>query len=279
MFWLAVLAANQVEVFMTIQHEYDTILFDVDDNNIATLTINRPDKLNALNEQVFIDLRHCLENLDASLRGLILTGQGEKAFIAGADIKAMSSMNNQQAAAFSKVGQDMTFMFESLPIPVISAVNGYALGGGCEIAMSGDFIYATDNAVFGLPEVTLGLIPGFGGTHRLAKLVGRHVARELIYTGRMVKIDEAKQRGLVLRSFPSKAELLDAAKSTLLQAEQNSGVAIAKAKKVMNDGVDLTLEQGFSLEQAAFGDVFDTEDMKEGTRAFLEKRQANFPGR
>ncbi len=263
---------------MSTNAAYETILFDVEDN-IATLTINRPDKLNALNAQVFVDINHCLSNIDSSIRGLIVTGQGEKAFIAGADIKAMNAMTASEAQAFSKVGQDTTLMLENLPIPVIAAVNGYALGGGCEIAMGADFIYATNNAVFALPEVTLGLIPGFGGTHRLAKLIGRNAAKELIFTGRNVNIDEAKQRGLVLQSFEAKEMLLAAAKKTLIKASANSGVAIAQAKRVMEAGVDLTLQEGFAIEQAAFGGVFNTEDMVEGTTAFIEKRQANFPGR
>jgi len=254
---------------------YDTILYEVEDN-IATLTINRTDKLNALNEQVFVDLKHCLSNIDSSVRGLIITGQGDKAFIAGADIAAMNKLNSEEAVEFSKVGQDATLRLENLPIPVIAAVNGYALGGGCEIAMGADFIYATDNAMFALPEVTLGLIPGFGGTPRLASLIGRNAAKEIIFTGRSIKIDEAKKLGLVLKSFETKEQLLAAAKETLMKVSANSSISITETKRVMENCIGLSLQECFDLESSAFGRLFENSDAHEGTLAFLEKRKANF---
>ena len=259
---------------MTIPN-FETIKIEQDDA-IAVLTVNRPDQLNALNAQVFYDIRDALNGLDKSVRGLIITGEGEKAFIAGADIKAMQSMSAEEAKAFSALGQSISLQIENLPMPVIAAVNGFALGGGCEMALSADFIYASDNAVFGLPEVKLGLIPGFGGTQRLAKIVGRNLAKELVYTGRNMKIEEAKQCGLVLRSFDSKDALLAGAVKTLTQSLENSSNALATVKQVMNEGSDLTVEQGLTIENESFKTIFTSDDMQEGIAAFLEKRKANF---
>ena len=254
---------------------FETIKIEQDDA-IAVLTVNRPDQLNALNAQVFYDIRDALNGLDKSVRGLIITGEGEKAFIAGADIKAMQSMSAEEAKAFSALGQAISLQIENLPMPVIAAVNGFALGGGCEMALSADFIYASDNAVFGLPEVKLGLIPGFGGTQRLAKIVGRNLAKELVYTGRNMKIEEAKQCGLVLRSFDSKEALLAGAVNTLTQSLENSSNALATVKQVMNEGNDLSVEQGLTIENESFKTIFTSDDMQEGIAAFLEKRKANF---
>ena len=281
MFLLDVMVVNQEEVSMNtkiVKQPFETITFDVQEY-IATLTINRPKYLNALSEQVLQEIQSCLKTIDSSVHGLIITGEGEKSFIAGADIKAMSEMNSQQGKAFGLLGQETTLLIENLPIPVVAAVNGFAFGGGCEIAISADFIYATDNALFGLPEVKLGLIPGFGGTQRLARLIGRQAAKEIMFTARNVDVTEAKTLGLVLKSFESKQTMLDAARDTLAKTRKNSGVAIAMAKKAVNTGVDLTVEQGLAIELDAFEDIFDSEDSNEGVSAFLEKRAPNFPSR
>jgi enoyl-CoA hydratase len=213
------------------------------------------------------------------IKGVIVTGEGEKAFIAGADIAEMKPMTTGEANAFSELGQQVTVLFESLPFPTIAAVNGFALGGGFEMAMSCDFIYATNNAVFGQPEVKLGLIPGFGGTQRLAKIVGRAQAREMIYTGRNVDIIEAKEMGLVLRSFDTKYEMINEAMKTLKAISKNSPFAVSITKKVMNEGIDLTIAEGLQLEKRQFAAIFSSEDMREGTKAFIEKRVAKFQGK
>jgi enoyl-CoA hydratase len=247
----------------------------------AVLTINREKSLNALNSQVHMELKDCLsvlKNNDEKLQGMILTGAGEKAFIAGADIVEMSEMSADEAHDFSTLGQENTLLFEELPFPVIACVNGFALGGGCEMAMACDFIYATETAVFGQPEVKLGLIPGFGGTQRLSKLIGRNRAKEIMYTGRNVKIEEAKELGLVVKSFANKDEMLSAAFDTLEKISANSPMAVGLCKHVMNAGNDLTLSEGLEIEAKNFGETFNTYDMKEGTSAFVEKRKAEFKG-
>ncbi|MGS2717577.1 enoyl-CoA hydratase/isomerase family protein [Eionea flava] len=259
-------------------NNYDTIRYAVN-GGVATLTICRPDKLNALNDNVFKEIDDCLNRLEEQVRGLIITGEGDKAFIAGADIKAMSTMSKDQAVAFSAQGHRITCRFSTLPIPVIAAVNGFALGGGFEIAMAADFIYATENAVFGLPETKLGLIPGFGGTQRLVRLVGKSKAKELVFTGRNVSLQEAESIGIVARVFSSKIELLEAAEKTIIQSAKNSPLAIAAAKQVMNQADEVSMDDGLLKEKDAFGELFSSEDMREGVNAFLEKRAAVFTGR
>ncbi len=252
-------------------------------NEFGILMLNRPTKMNALNSEMLTELKEFLTDLsqDTSfdLKGLILTGEGEKAFIAGADISEMSEMNPSDAYVLGQLGQQVSQLFENLRIPVIACVNGFALGGGCEMAMSCDFIYATNNAVFGQPEVKLGLIPGFGGTQRLAKIVGRAQAREMIYTGRNVDIIEAKEMGLVLRSFDTKYEMINEAMKTLKAISKNSPFAVSITKKVMNEGIDLTIAEGLQLEKRQFAAIFSSEDMREGTKAFIEKRVAKFQGK
>jgi len=261
-----------------IVEKYQTIRFEVE-QGIGLLTVNRPDKLNALNQQVFLDIVDCLSTIEANVRGLIITGEGRKAFIAGADIKAMSTMTESEAIAFSALGHKTTMLFADLPIPVIAAVNGFALGGGFEMAMAADLIYASDNAVFGLPETKLGLIPGFGGTQRLARLIGASKAKELVFTGRNINVDEAINLGVVVQAFSSQEELLNAAKATLLQAMNNGQLAIAASKKAINESGDVNIVEGLSLENKAFSTLFGTADMREGVNAFLEKRSANFTGK
>ncbi|ORU94479.1 MAG: enoyl-CoA hydratase [Cycloclasticus sp. symbiont of Bathymodiolus heckerae] len=260
--------------------KFETITLE-QSGDFATLSVSREKSLNALNAQVHTELKECLtqlkENAD-NLRGLIFTGAGDKAFIAGADIVEMSSMTPEQAFNFAVLGQDVSLLFEELPFPVIACVNGFALGGGCEMAMSCDFIYATETALFGQPEVKLGLIPGFGGTQRLSKLIGRNNAKELIYTGRNVKVDEAKQLGLVVKVFATKEDMLEGATKTLGKISANSPLAVSTAKSVMNEGNDLTIAEGLKVEAKHFGEIFTSYDMKEGTSAFTEKRKANFKG-
>jgi len=210
---------------------------------------------------------------------LIVTGAGEKSFIAGADIAEMQDMSVDEGRSFGALGQEVTLLFESLPMPAIACVNGFALGGGCEMALACDFIYATESAVFGQPEVKLGLIPGFGGTQRLSKVVGRNRAKEIIYTGRNVLADEAAQIGLTIKTFSTKEELIAAAEKTLGLVQRVSPNAVRISKKVMNSGNDLTNEEGLKQELDQFSAIFSSEDMKEGTKAFVEKRKPEFTGK
>ncbi len=257
-------------------NNFETISLDTT-GDVGILTINRPSKLNALNIQVHRELKACLTELMRSrLKGLILIGEGEKAFIAGADIAEMKPMMTGEAEAFSELGQQVTLLLESLPFPTIAAVNGFALGGGFEMAMSCDFIFASKNAVFGLPEVKLGLIPGFGGTQRLARIVGERRAKEMMFSGRNVTSDEAKSLGIVLELFEDKTQLLEGAKNWFKLATVNSGAAIASAKETLRNGLEKTLSEGLKVEAKAFGSIFQTPQMIEGTTAFMEKRKANF---
>lgn len=257
-------------------NNFETIHLDTS-GEVGILTINRPAKLNALNIQVHRELKTLLTELQhSSLKGLILTGEGEKAFIAGADIAEMKPMTPAEAAAFSELGQQVTLLMESLPFPTIAAVNGFALGGGFEMALACDFIFATDSAVFGLPEVKLGLIPGFGGTQRLTRVVGDRRAKEIMFSGRNLKASEAKSLGIALEIFADKAQLMEETKNWFKQTNANSSYAIARAKETLRTGIEMTLEEGLKVEAKAFGDIFQTEQMIEGTQAFLEKRKANF---
>lgn len=257
-------------------NKFETILLDTT-GSVGILTINRPAKLNALNVQVHRELKACLTELQSSnLKGLILTGEGEKAFIAGADIAEMKPMTTGEAQAFAELGQQVTVLLETLPFPTIAAVNGFALGGGFEMSMSCDFIFASKNAVFGLPEVKLGLIPGFGGTQRLARIVGERRAKELMFSGRNVNCEEAKNLGIVLEVFDDKASLMAGCHDWFKLSNANSGYAIARAKETLRTGLEKTLVEGLQVEAAAFGKIFQTEQMIEGTTAFVEKRKAQF---
>lgn len=250
---------------------FETLSFNVSDE-VGTLIINRPDKLNALNIQVLRELKGALTELkSAPIRGLIVTGEGDKAFIAGADIAEMKPMETGEALAFSELGQLVTLAFEALPYPTIACVNGFALGGGFEMALACDFIFATKNAMFGLPEVKLGLIPGFGGTQRLLKVVGEKRAKEIIFSGRNITSDEAKELGIALEVYSDKPQLLAEAQNWFKVALKNSSYAIYQAK--------LVLGKGLVEERKAFGNIFQTEDMIEGTAAFIEKRKAQFKGK
>lgn len=252
-----------------------------EENNIGIITINRADKLNALNGDVLDDLRNTLETLadKRELVGLILTGAGEKSFIAGADIAAMLDMDKDEAHLFALKGQQVSLMLEECRFPIIACVNGFALGGGLEMALACDFIYASENALFGLPEVSLGLIPGFGGTQRLAKAIGRSRAKEMVYTGDKINCEKAKEYGLVLESFTDKTELINGALATLNRIAKNSPLAVGVGKSAINQGVDLSTVDGLEIESRSFSELFESYDMKEGTQAFIDKRKANFKGK
>lgn len=260
---------------------YETLLVSCEDS-LVTLTVNRPQALNALSRVVLSELKEVLteiKNADFKYKGVLLTGAGERAFIAGADIKAMQEMDAKSAEEFCKLGQDVSLLFEQLPIPVIACVHGFALGGGCEMAMSCDFIYASAGALFGQPEVNLGLIPGFGGTQRLTRFVGAPKARELIYTARNVKAQEAFEIGLVQRLFATQEEMMKAARETLAIIASKSPLIISKCKEVIGAGEFESIEAGLEIERRGFAWTFETEDMKEGVRAFIEKRAPEFKGR
>jgi enoyl-CoA hydratase len=250
-----------------------------EEENIGHLEINRADKLNALSEDVLREFSEILDELGMkTLTGLIFSGVGEKAFIAGADIEAMRNMSSKEAQEFSDLGQLVTLKMERLSFPVLAAVNGFALGGGLEMALGCDFIYASSNAKFALPEASLGLVPGFGGTARLSKVVGRAKAKEMLYSGMMIDATQALQCGLALKVLDDKESLIKTCKDYLLKCSNNSPLAISMAKKILNSSADNSVENGLKTEQSVFGELFSSKDMKEGTAAFLEKRKPNFVG-
>jgi enoyl-CoA hydratase len=257
---------------------FETLLLETEES-ICTLTINRPDKLNALNSKVLDELEQAFNHIQKSsdIRGVILTGAGEKAFVAGADIKELSSLNGQTGAAASERGQRVFSLIENSSKPVIAVVNGYALGGGTELALSAHIRIASANAVFGLPEVSLGLIPGYGGTQRLTRLLGKGKALELILTGRMVKVDEALSLGIVNDSKDSIGEANIAAIDMLKTMFRHGPVALAAAIKAVNAS-EANKSDGYSAEAREFGNLCETRDFKEGTGAFLEKRKPEFTG-
>ena len=250
------------------------------ENGIGQITINRPSKLNALNVSTIQELHNAFQSLDGNheTKVIIITGEGEKAFVAGADISEFAHFSVEEGAQLAQQGQELLFDFvENLKTPVIAAVNGFALGGGLELAMACHFRIASDNAKMGLPEVSLGVIPGYGGTQRLPQLVGKGRAMELIMTAGMIDAETAKNFGLVNHIVPQ-SELLEFVKSIASKIMRNSPVAIGQAIKAVNanykDGID-----GFKTEIKSFGKCFGTEDFKEGTTAFLEKRKAQFTGK
>lgn len=250
------------------------------------VTLNRPKALNALAGGVIDDLTALLDRLEQAVgdgawpvRGVVLTGAGEKAFVAGADIVEMSAMTAAQGEEYSRRMQQVTLRLERLPLPVVAAVNGFALGGGCELALACDWAYASANARFGQPEVNLGLVPGFGGSVRLTRRVGIAWARELILTGRMIDAPEALRIGLVNRVVETPAEVVDAACATVDALAGISPVAVAAAKRLVDEVAVGTVEQGLDAEATAFGVAFDTQDKAEGVRAFVAKEKPAFPGR
>jgi len=256
---------------------YENILFEVE-GGIATLTFNRPKALNALNSQTLGEVAEAIRTIDdEEVRVLILTGAGDRAFVAGADITELQKMTAISARHFATEGQKVLFALENLSMPVIACVNGFALGGGCEIAMACDLIYASEKARFGQPEINLGIMPGFGGTQRLLRLVGRARAKELCLTGDMISAMEAKEIGLVNKVFPPETLIEETRKVATLIASKGK-VANRAIKRVINTGMDVDLQSGCVLEVEAFALCFASPDAKEGTTAFLEKRPPHFTG-
>lgn len=241
------------------------------DGFVGVVTINRPKALNALNSDVLKEIEATFDAIDLdTTRAVVLTGAGDKSFVAGADIGEMSTLTKAEGEAFGKVGNDVFRKIETFPIPVIAAINGFALGGGCEIAMSCDIRLCAENAIFGQPEVGLGITPGFGGTQRLARLVGAGKAKEMIYTAFNIKAEEAYRIGLVNAVYPQ-AELLDAAKKMAAKIAANAPIAVRACKKAINEGLDVDMDQAVVVEEKAFGSCFETEDQKAGMGNFLEK--------
>jgi enoyl-CoA hydratase len=257
---------------------FTNILLDIQEG-VAIISINRPKALNALNPEVMEELGEALKQISKNkeVRVAILTGTGDKAFVAGADIAVMANQTPLEAKRFSASGQEVLLAMEALEIPIIAAVNGFALGGGTEIAMACDFIYASEKAKFGQPEISLGIIPGFGGTQRLARLVGKGWAKEMCLTGEMISAQLAKEIGLVNKVFPPE-ELMTAAMKTAKLMASKGRAALRAIKQVMNRGYDVDLRNGCAMEVDAFAIAFTSLDAKEGLTAFLEKRQPEFKG-
>jgi enoyl-CoA hydratase len=258
---------------------FEHLLFTKEDG-IAVITLNRPKALNALNKALLLELSSALGQVenDSSVHALILTGAGDKAFVAGADISEMRVMTPHEARAFARLGQAVMTKIERLAQPTIAAVNGYALGGGCELAMACDIRLASVNAKFGQPEVNLGVIAGFGGTQRLPRLVGAGIAKELLMTGDMISAERAAAIGLVNHVYEA-AELLPKAKELAKKIAQKAPVAIRLSKQSVNEGVNMDIDRALSHEAELFALCFATEDQKEGMSAFLEKRSARFEGK
>ncbi len=259
---------------MAFQH----MLFEVA-NGIATVTFNRPKALNALNAELLAEFGQALAEIDAdeAIRVLVLTGSGDKAFVAGADITELATFNALQGKQFARTGQTVISRIQELSIPAIAAVNGYALGGGMEIALACDFIYAAENAMFGLPEITLGIIPGFGGTQRLPRLIGQNMAKEMIFTGKMIPAQEALRLGIANRVCPPD-QLLPEVLKTAGQIASRGKVALRAAKQAVNRGLNVDLASGCHIENDAFALCMASADAREGTTAFLEKRKPVFKG-
>ena len=245
------------------------------ENGIEVLTISAPKSLNALNSSILKELDHFLDNISSDVRVLIITGDGEKSFVAGADISEMQNLNAEEGETFGRLGAQVFRKIETLDIPVIAAVNGFALGGGCELAMACDIRICSDNAKFGQPEVGLGIIPGFSGTYRLAKLVGMGYAKEMIYTGKAIRADEALRIGLVNAVYPQ-AELMEQAMMMASKIVAMAPIAVKYAKQCINAEYDLDADAAIAYENKMFGQCFATKDQKEGMTAFLTKRKATF---
>ncbi|MDN3692326.1 enoyl-CoA hydratase-related protein [Chryseobacterium tructae] len=258
---------------------FETLLYEQHEH-VGTLIINRPQALNALNEVVLKELKIFADQIKTTqdIRVLIITGSGEKAFVAGADIKAMQGMTPQEAEAFSIMAQTAFNAIEELPMAVIAAVNGFALGGGCELALSCDIILASEKAKFGLPEVTLGLLPCFGGTQRLPRAIGLYKAREMVFSGEFYSSAACKDFGFVNRVIAPE-ELLNEAQKLAETIALRGPVAVAKAKQSLNTGFELHIADGLKQEAVLFGELFNTQDHNEGISAFIEKRNPDFTGK
>jgi len=257
---------------MSFQH----IILNYQDR-IAELTINRPKSLNALNSEVLSELAGAIDELESKndVHALIITGAGEKAFVAGADISELAGLSPLGAKNFARAGHRVMKGFQELPIPVIAAVNGFALGGGLELALSCDFIYAAETARFGLPEITLGLIPGFGGTQRLARIIGKNMAKEMIFTGKMISATEAAHMGIVNKVL-APGELMQTVRELAAEIAKKGMVSLYAAKHAIDEGFDIDLATACNIEINDFALCFTTPDAAEGTRAFLEKRKPKF---
>ncbi|MCH4179300.1 MAG: enoyl-CoA hydratase-related protein [Megasphaera sp.] len=255
---------------------YQNIEFTKEDG-IGVLTINRPKALNALNTETVVELNDCVSKIenDPEVKVLIVTGGGKKSFVAGADIVEMSTKNAIEGRHFGKISQDTFTRIENLPQPVIAAVNGFALGGGCELACACDFRYASENAKFGQPEVGLGITPGFGGTQRLPRVVGRGYGKEMIFRANMINAQEAHRIGLVNAVMPQE-ELMDYAKKVAKEIAGNAKIAVQLAKSAVNRGINCDVVTGIAYEDEVFGLCFSTDDQKEGMAAFVEKRAKHF---
>ena len=241
---------------------------------IAVLTIDREKALNALNSEVLNELDATIDAIDLNaVRCLIITGAGQKSFVAGADIGEMSTLSKAEGEAFGKKGNDVFRKIEKLPIPVIAAVNGFALGGGCELSMSCDIRLASENAVFGQPETGLGITPGFGGTQRLARIIPVGKAKEMLYAGTKIKADEALSLGLVNAVYPSE-ELLPAAEKLASKIARNAPIAVRASKKAVDEGLHVSIDEAIVIEEKLFGSCFETEDQRNGMNAFLNKEKA-----
>jgi enoyl-CoA hydratase len=254
-------------------------LLSTQEEGVAVITLNRPHALNALNTELLAELEYLLRQLDedGSVKAVILTGAGEKAFVAGGDIKEMATMNAHEAHRFMLMGQRVLLSIEKMKKPVIAAVNGYALGGGLELALACDFIYAATTAKLGLPEVTLGVIPGFGGTQNLARLVGKNRANELIFTGRIIDAEKACAWGIV-NEVCAPGELVDRVKEVAAVIAKAGPLGVASAKDAIANGVNMVKEDGLRYEASLLGILYSTADQKEGMAAFVEKRSARFTG-
>lgn len=255
------------------------VLFENEDG-IGIVTINRPKALNALNKEVLVNLGKIMDEVaaDSSVKVVIITGSGEKSFVAGADITEMQPLTAVEGREFGRLGQAVNSKIEKLPQPVIAAVNGFALGGGCELAMACDIRIASENAKFGQPEVSLGIPPGFGGTQRLPRLVGKGRAKELLFTGDMIDATEAYRVGLV-NKVVAPADLMDIARAMAQKITAKAPIAVQLCKVAVNEGLEMGLESGVSYEAEVFGLCFATEDQKEGMKAFTEKRKPSFVGK
>jgi enoyl-CoA hydratase len=257
----------------------DFVKVDREENGVVVLTVDRQDKLNALNPQVVEEIGQSLLELEGEgPRAVIVTGAGERAFVAGADISAMNSMSPMEAKRFAELGHAALALLDRSPVPTIAAVNGFALGGGCEIALACDIRVASENALFGFPEVGLGILPGMGGTQRAPRLLGPAVAKELIFTGRRIGADEAHRIGLVNRVV-SQGEALSSAKEIAAEISANAPLAVRHAKAAANRAHDVDIISGLEYEADQFALLFSTEDAREGMGAFVEKREAAFEGK